>query len=488
MASVYLLPRDTHSDVEHSVVYGDNLYDMKPRHWHTRRREKHGGRRGKNSLGLVKRISVRVACMVAVFMAALSPAMASETLSTHYIFAFDRSLPISYSDAYRSLALLNKLDKLLKENGYDHSTDYISMVAYTMEAADPSIERYVLPYKFADGSLVIWAKMKGTSPLRSNFPNWPVGEPKYNLALVSTFSSLQSIAKPFALIETGGKHKSKECAVDRTLLIFITDRVVNGISNNYKDEWKDVSEMPGADTEEFNRIREAVFNTFSKINNQFNFDDNYKIKYGGRRLKNIPVTPDGGYKIVPYKVVVAEKPSIYSVTDMPSPLPLRRVRGGFRLGVTVAPRDSSKYSIREILIKEASGRETLGAADNGKFDFTIPSDKIKGGDSIMICMSLQYKDGLYDGCLVSYRNEDFRDGMVQVQQVQLQDEAKVLGLLPLSDSFWWWSGDDVFTAVMIWDVVILLILIVAIALVLYRCWLKINSYRPSDDKLKITKV
>lgn len=106
----------------------------------------------------------------------------------------------------------------------------------------------------------------------------------------------------------------------------------------------------------------------------------------------------------------------------------------------------------------------------------------------MICMSLQYKDGLYNGCLVSYRNEDFSSGMTQVQQVQLQDEAKVLGLLPLADFFWWWSGDDVFTAVMIWDVVILLILIVAIALVLYRCWLKINSYRPSDDKLKITKV
>ncbi len=49
-------------------------------------------------------------------------------------------MPISYSDAYRNPSLLNKLDKLLKENGYDPYTDYISMVAYNMEAAKPSIK------------------------------------------------------------------------------------------------------------------------------------------------------------------------------------------------------------------------------------------------------------------------------------------------------------------------------------------------------------
>lgn len=453
---------------------------MKPKHWHKLYRCCSGNSQDKNSMGFIKRMILRVACLVALFMAALSPARASEKVSTHYIFAFDRAMPVSYSDAYRSPSLLNKLDRLLKENGYDPSMDYISMVAYNMEAANPSMKNFVQPY-IADGSPLIWAKMKD---LRSNFKNWPAGEYKYNPGVIG---SLQSLAKPFAVIATGGKRKSKECVADRTLLILITDEVVNNTDDDPKTEWDNFSVTPGANTEAFKRIQKAVFNTLSDFNGQFNFV-RVKLKYGGRSLENIPVTPDGKYKIVPYKVVVAEKPSIYSVTDMPSPLPLRRVRGGFRLGVTVAPRDSSKYSIREIVIKDAAGSEILGAADNGKFDFTIPSDKIKGGDSIMICMSLQYKDGLYDGCLVSYRNEDFRNGMTHVQQVQLQDEAKVLGLLPLADFFWWWSGDDVFTAVMIWDVVILLILIVAIALVLYRCWLKINSYRPSDDKLKITKV
>ncbi len=455
---------------------------MKPKHWHKLYRCCSGNSQDKNSMGFIKRMILRVACLVALFMAALSPARASEKVSTHYIFAFDRAMPVSYSAAYRSPALLNKLDKLLKDNGYDSSTDYISMVAYTMEGANPSIVKFVQPYKFSNGSPVVWAKMKES--LRSNFPNWPAGEPKYNLGVIG---SMQSLAKPFAVIETGDKRKSMECAVDRTLLIFITDEVVNDTDDDPKKEWDSFSVTPGANTGAFKNIQKTVFNKLSDFNEQFNFV-RIKLKYGGRNLENIPVSPDGKYKIVPYKVVVAERPSIYSVTDMPSPLPLRRVRGGFRLGVTVAAKDTAKYSIREIVIKDAAGSEILGAADNGKFDFTIPSDKVKGGDSIMICMSLQYKDGLYNGCLVSYRNEDFSSGMTQVQQVQLQDEAKVLGLLPLADFFWWWSGDDVFTAVMIWDVVILLILIVAIALVLYRCWLKINSYRPSDDKLKITKV
>lgn len=121
-------------------------------------------------------------------------------------------------------------------------------------------------------------------------------------------------------------------------------------------------------------------------------------------------------------------------------------------------------------------------------DFTISSDDIHTGDTLIVSLSLAMKDGYYNGTLISENNPRYKDGMTSKQIVKIQDEAKVLGLMPLADIFWWWFPNDVFTAVMIWDLIILLIVIVIVGYILYRCFVRINAYKPSNDKLKITKV
>ena len=85
----------------------------------------------------------------------------------------------------------------------------------------------------------------------------------------------------------------------------------------------------------------------------------------------------------------------------------------------------------------------------------IPSEKVKVGDVISLSLTVILKDGLYDGVIISPANTRYHDGMVVNQVVKIQNEAKILGILPLSDSFWWWFPNDIFSAVMIWDLLIL---------------------------------
>lgn len=53
-------------------------------------------------------------------------------LPTHYIIAFDRSIPRCHR-YYESSEILKILDKILLENNFDYAKDYISIVGYTLE-------------------------------------------------------------------------------------------------------------------------------------------------------------------------------------------------------------------------------------------------------------------------------------------------------------------------------------------------------------------
>lgn len=74
------------------------------------------------------------------------------------------------------------------------------------------------------------------------------------------------------------------------------------------------------------------------------------------------------------------------------------------------------------------------------------------------------------------------------QLIKIQNETKILGVLPLSDSFWWWFPNDIFSAILIWDLIIILAFIIVIGYIFYRCFVRINTYKPSNDKITINKT
>lgn len=423
---------------------------------------------------LIVRACMSVLCLIFAGFAAIANS------PNHFIIAFDQSIG-KYRAEYLSKNILTVLDKTLKENGFNETIDYISMVAYTMEMGNPSMERFVRPY-VSEESTMIWKKI-GDKSLTDLFSNWPSGQPLLD-QYSAPFGSMQSLAKPYIVMETKEKQDTLAFA-GKTYLLLVSDEVVNGTDDNYAQEWNNVSTSLGADYNKFRKLSSEVFAIMQNFNEEFKFVQ-VKFNHGEKSLNRIPISADGMYKIIPYEVVSVERPSIHAISDIPSPLPLQRVRGGFRIDVD-AHTLSPKYEISKVQILDSNGTNMV-SSDSGKFDIILPSSKIAVGDSLIISLSIILKDGLYNGVIITPENPRYHDGMTVKQAVKIQDEAKVLGILSLADSFWWWFPNDIFSAVMVWDLIILLILIVIIGYILYRWFVRINTYKPSNDKLKITKI
>lgn len=418
--------------------------------------------------------------ILSFFFLLLSLTSFAAELPNHYIIAFDRSIP-RYRQYYESSEILKMLDATLMENNFNYKQDYISIVGYTMEYGNPSIDGYVRAYS-SNGTPIIWYKLEEENIFKL-FPNWPIGQPVldyYN----STYGSMQSLSKPYSIIETRTRKNSVSLA-NKTFLYMITDEEVNGTDDNYQQEWKRASECYGSNYSMFNKISEDVFSTLQMFNEEFKFLQ-IQLNRDNSMVDRITISADGIYKIVPYEVVSVDRPSVYAITDMPSPLPLQRVKGGFLLKINTHSL-LEKYIIKNINILTSDG-QLLGSSDSGKLELFIPSEKVNVGDVISLSLTVILKDGLYDGVIISPANTRYHDGMVVNQVVKIQNEAKILGILPLSDSFWWWFPNDIFSAVMIWDLLILLILIFIVGYIFYRCFVRINTYSPANDKIKINKT
>ena len=441
----------------------------------------HYGTKHKHIIRLANVGQIRCVLTFILALAIISPIkITAAKASTHYIIAFDQSVGKYHTDYLSSSKTLGTLGLALKEAGYNEDTDHVSIVGYSMEMGQPSIQRFVRPYISSSGDTIIWASLPN-GDLSSLFRNWPQGQPLLN-PYGSPYGSMQSMAKPYIVMETKDSSNGDKFA-DKTILLLVSDEVVNGTDDNYSQEWNNVSTSQGADYHKFRELSQEVFSTMQGFNEEFKF---VQIELGDDYKKRFPISSDGVYKVIPYEVIAADKPSIHSATDFPSSLPLRRVRGGFKMLVKSSS-VNDKYCINAIKISDKRGK-TLGLSYNGEMDFTISSDDIYTGDTLIVSLSLAMKDGYYNGTLISENNPRYKDGMTSKQIVKIQDEAKVLGLMPLADIFWWWFPNDVFTAVMIWDLIILLIVIVIVGYILYRCFVRINAYKPSNDKLKITKV
>lgn len=420
--------------------------------------------------------AIPLLCVVSGWVYNSSEANAAD-LVKHYIIAFDQSVG-NYKPVYSSPTTLGVINSVLVENGFNRETDHLSVVGYSMPLGNPSSEDFVQPYTDKNGLPIIWTSVTGDA-LSDYFPNWPQGQPTLNAAK-APFGSMQSLAKPYIVMETH-THDGDTVNADKTIMLIVSDEVINGTDDDYRQEWNHVSVTPGANTAKFRSLSGDVFKTMNDFNEEFKFVQ-APLKYKGQEQSRIPLTADGNYKIIPYEVVAAEKPSIHSVTDMPSPLPLKRVRGGFKLNMETQA-INPKYQISSIDIATAQG-DSLGRSEDGTFDFVIPSSAISEGDTLLVAMKLLLKDGFYDGAAISPVNDRYRAGMSVKQVVKLQDEAKVLGLFPLKDIFWWWFPNDIFTAVLFWDCILVLFFI-WIILILVK---KFSAYSPLSEKITLRPV
>lgn len=395
-------------------------------------------------------------CIIAVAIWFISMVIKAST--GHVIIAFDRAIP-NYESTYRDVKTLSMIDKFIQDEiRFDNL--YVSVVGYAMNGGYPDIDDFVVPYTDRESNSVLW---RNYNLLREIFPYWPMGEPN-KMSNYFRPGSMQSLAKPYCVMETAVKDVN--CVADATFVIFVTDEKVQGVDDDYSREWE---EMSWYNKGAYEKIHDGVFKKLQQ------FNETYRFEFRSRK------TIDLEYVIASYELLPAVQPSIYSVSDLPSPLPIKRVRGGFTLACKVESHDTH-YEVMDWAVYSSSG--SLFKRDNDGNLF-IKSNELKDGDTLEVRMIMRMSDSLYGGFLLSRRN---CAGMALKQAIKLQDEAKVLGIMPLSDSFWWWTPNDVMTAVMLWDLLILLILIAITIFVFYVVFVIINTYHPNNKDIKLKKV
>ena len=376
----------------------------------------------------------------------------------HVIVAFDRAIP-NYEYTYRDVRTLSIIDNYIRQElRFDNL--YISVVGYSMNGGYPDIDDFVVLYTDRESNSVLW---QNYNSLREMFPYWPMGEPN-KMSNYYRPGSMQSLAKPYCVMEAAVKDVNY--VADATFVIFVTDEKVQGVDDDYSREWE---EMSWYNKGAYEKIRDSVFEKLQQ------FNETYRFEFRNRKMI------DREYVIASYELLPAVQPSIYSVSDLPSPLPIKRVRGGFTLACKVESHDNH-YEVKDWAVYSSTGSLFKRNTDGNLF---IKSNELKDGDTLEVRMMMRMSDDLYGGFLLSRRN---CAGMALKQKIKLQDEAKVLGIMPLSDNYWWWFPSDVMTAVMIWDLIILLVLIAITAFVFYIIFVIINTYHPNNNDIKLKKI
>lgn len=393
-------------------------------------------------------VVIAASCMLAV----------AKANTGHVIVAFDQAIP-HYKSVYNDASTIYTIDNFLKKE-FQFDDMYLSVLGYAMNGKYPSIENFVIPYKDKNNDPITWSQYNSLCDL---FPHWPMGEPTGKYQYESP-ASMQSLAKPYCVMETAIKDKKN--IVDATYILFVTDEKVQGVDDDYAGEW---NSMRHFNSTAYDKIHDVVFEKLR------HFNETYRFELRNRK------TIEKDYVIVSYELLPSEQPSIYSVSDLPSPLPIKRVRGGYNLACKVESRNS-KYEIEDWAVYSTSG--TLFKRKKGGELFVKSSD-LRDGDTLDIRMIVRLSDNLYGGALLSRKN---CPGMSLRQAVKLQDEAKVLGVMPLSDVFWWWFPNDIMTAVIIWDLLILLALIALTIMAFYMLFVAINTYHPDNKNLRLKKI
>lgn len=388
-----------------------------------------------------------------------SISMVAEANNGHVIVAFDRFT--GFNSKYAEKSTLYSIDSLIKRD-LDFDKLYLSVVGYAMNSSNPDIDKFVIPYTDSAGNPILWYNYESLVKL---FPQWPEGQPT-GLQYYENPGSMQSLSKPYCVMETAVWKNNQQA--EATYVLFVTDDKVQGVDDNYAAEWK---QMYSYNPSGYKRIERQVFQRLQRFNEMYRFEIQSRVTLQNKYDKK--------YEVIVYKLLPASNPSIYSVSDMPSPLPIKRVRGGYMIDCKVQSKDAH-YKVCDWTVIGADGNAFERNRDGNLF---VRSSKLKDGDTIEIRMQLQQTDSLYGGVLL---NESNCTGMALCQPVKINNESKIWGVIPLSDFFWWWMPNDVEAAVEIWEYIIFILFICLLAYI-YRTLSKhLGLYRPSNRKISMS--
>lgn len=400
-----------------------------------------------------------------------------DTINRHVIIAFDNALPEEYVKSIKNeLLIKSAISRSISNLGLKEG-DYYSMVNFGISKYDSNINNLARPIKDNRGTPIIWRKFISIFDM-FNQNSW------YDMIERQGLNRMKRQGGPFSLL-TGAKAyvinsvcpPNDQVGANRTYLVMVTDDHYNGNDNQNK---------------EFDTMGKT---TISKSKRDF-LDQCNKVAanliFRYIRDKTIMINDylaTGALQVSVYEVVPALLVSLNSIVDYPANMGIERVNGGYRMRFdfkSISDRHILKRLALNVIGKNDQPYRIYQFDGDGRADIMLPMSHFEDCVKIEMSVWLLQKDSIYNGALLNPHDSDFARLNVNLFH-KLKNEVYFFGLIPIPD--WMWAfTDNWHTAVIVWDLIALLVVIAIMGFFMH--WLiRINTtYEPNNNIITIKRI
>lgn len=396
-------------------------------------------------------------------------------LSRHFIIAIDGAMP-KYTNELLKTSTRKYVEDLLNNHFEYNKSDYISLVTYQIDLSNPDFNRFAFVPLRSNGLPASWIQQDRVNLL--DLGNWAnMAVVQQNRFVGRNKASFQSAAKQY--IMQAVKQKSRLVAND-TYILMLSDEKVNGIDDNYQLEWNNISTAAGS---RIALYKDKVFAKLKSINQKFQFEP---VMFYGQYKHEFAHIAKEPFVLAIYKVRPTVIPSIQSVANIPAQLPFKKVRGGYAFDLKLETIDSM-YSVSRMELT-INGNKKKYTSDSCMLSQTIRKEFLSEGDTATLKVWVNYKDGIYNGLVMNPYNKDYQKGLTITQSVVFKDDAKIFGKIAMPDFLWWFWAADIQAIVIFWDVIFILLFIIVVCILAYKCFKSVTVYVPENDSIKISHM
>lgn len=400
--------------------------------------------------------------------------------SRHIVIAFDDAIS---TDSYREYLRTHKAEILRRigrqieraDSAAPGATDYVSAVGFVADTESPDLSGFAGTL-MADSGPLSW--LPATQMAGMFEDDWyPQVYEQRRDNVSGEYYSLLTGAKEYSVgaVRPG----IRGLKANRLLLVLVTDNHYNG-GDDYQKEFHDFKIMGAkASADEFFAYRDR-------------FHQNYRL-----RLLDEDILARGAsnpYQLRLYEVLAGTAMSLQAGVDYPASLGLERVRGGYRINF-VAEATTAEYDIDSLSLEVATVdggllRAEVSVPDGSdpsrtrRVELFIPHDDVDP-DNISATLSgwLHQRDDIYDAYVLSPDDASYPRLRTRLT-LSGRSEAKVFGM-PLPDSLWWFYPSDIKMAAFVWEVILLLLVVVAVVYAIYRLNRRSLRYVPEKDEISL---
>lgn len=432
----------------------------------------------------MKRLSLIIALLV--LSATVLNAQLDDRVRTHSILALDKAgcsnilnTVDTWNTVWNLLFVQSPVDdgRPLCEDG-----DLLSIIGFCTDADQKDMQTYQFPLPSAGGDCAYIENYNGRAKSMMGWNDWQRYAKYSNPSCGhSGLFSLVSVAKPYALNELKKDGSVEDrFLTNRTFLLLVTDHHYNG--NDFYDE---VHTLANAQREN------GIYNVVDEnkiLPLCYAVEQEYFIKY----IETYKVASRGYveiYEFMPLQTYL----NLNSVVDYPQTITAKRLKGGkYEIDVDFFHNGNKHYDIKKMEFALASKdveepRKVFENKDSVSFDYVVSSKERP--EYLNVRAWLRMNDSVYNTTVltpsVDAPDHLGKNGLNVSVRIKYEEDAKIFGI-PMADFIWPSRIEDQYTAAIVVQTVLLVLLPFAVLFLVWLFYRKNRYYVPDNKDITIS--